>query len=298
MLDYDALTTLTAVIKTGSFEQAARHLHVTPSAVSQRIRQLEQRLGAPLVIRAQPCQATTVGERLLSHAQDVALLESRLAKTLADILPTNAPPTLRIAVNADTLSTWFIGALSACHDLLFELTLDDQDHSRQWLERGEVMAAVTAEQTAVSGCDVLPLGLLRYRATASPAFVQRYFAGGINEITLATAPLLVFNIKDRLQADWMKQQGFASTTPPAHGLPSSEAFVSAALAGMGWGMNPEPLVREALDNGQLIELIPDTGLDIPLYWQSPSLMREALSELTAAVQNAAKTVLLQTDNDS
>ena len=158
------------------------------------------------------------------------------------------------------------------------------------------MAAVTAEAVAVSGCDVLPLGLLRYRATASPAFVKRYLATGVDHETLATAPMLVFNTKDRLQGLWMNQQSIANTCPPAHGLPSSEAFVSAALAGMGWGMNPEPLVREALEAGRLVELIPDSPLDIPLYWQSPSLMREALSDLTEAVQEAARIVLIQTES--
>ena len=293
MLDYDALATLTAVLQTGSFEQAARRLHVTPSAVSQRIRQLEQRLGSPLVIRAQPCRATAVGERLLRHAQDVALLESRLATTMPDILPAGVSPTLRIALNADTLSTWFIEALSTCSGLLFELILDDQDHSRQWLERGEVVAAVTSEATAVSGCDVSSLGALRYRATASPAFVQRYLTAGVNHDTLAAAPMLVFNTKDRLQEHWMKQQGFAHVCPPAHGLPSSEAFVSAALAGMGWGMNPELLVRDSLDSGLLVELIPDSPLDIPLYWQCPSLMRDALADLTAAVRQVAGEALLE-----
>ncbi len=288
MLDYDALATLTAVLQTGSFEQAARRLHVTPSAVSQRIRHLEQRLGSPLVVRAQPCHATAVGERLMRHAQDVAVLESRLAATMPDILSETDTPTLRIAVNADTLSTWFIEALSACNGLLFELILDDQDHSRQWLERGEVVAAVTSDSTAVGGCDVSALGLLRYRATASPAFIERHCATGVDQHTLAMAPMLLFNNKDRLQERWMKEQGIAYTSPPAHGLPSSEAFVSASLAGMGWGMNPEPLVRDALNSGQLLELIPDTPLDIPLYWQVPSLMRDALGELTAAVQQVAK----------
>ncbi|MGQ7845608.1 LysR family transcriptional regulator ArgP [Granulosicoccus sp. 3-233] len=292
MLDYDALATLTAVLQTGSFEQAARRLHVTPSAVSQRVRQLEQRLGAPLVIRAQPCHATAVGERLLRHTQDVALLESRLATTMPDIVPAGVSPTLRIAVNADTLSTWFIDALASCSGLLFELILDDQDHSQQWLERGEVVAAVTADAAAVSGCDVLPLGSLRYCATASPAFVERHFSNGVDQGSLAAAPMLIFNNKDRLQELWMKQQGIAHSCPPAHGLPSSEAFVSAALAHMGWGMNPELLVRSELDSGRLVELIPESPLDIPLYWQSPRLMRDALAELTASVRQVAGEALL------
>ena len=50
MLDYAALSALAAVIEEGSFERAALALHVTPSAVSQRIRLLEERSGSPLVV--------------------------------------------------------------------------------------------------------------------------------------------------------------------------------------------------------------------------------------------------------
>ena len=55
MLDYAALAALAAVIREGSFERAASALHVTPSAVSQRIRSLEERVGCALVVREQPC---------------------------------------------------------------------------------------------------------------------------------------------------------------------------------------------------------------------------------------------------
>ena len=45
MFDYAALEALATVLREGSFERAARRLHVTPSAISQRIKQLEERAG-------------------------------------------------------------------------------------------------------------------------------------------------------------------------------------------------------------------------------------------------------------
>ena len=61
MLDYAALSALVSVVREGSFERAARALHVTPSAISQRIRLLEERVGCTLVVRGQPCRAIDVG---------------------------------------------------------------------------------------------------------------------------------------------------------------------------------------------------------------------------------------------
>ncbi|HEX9497612.1 MAG TPA: LysR family transcriptional regulator, partial [Mycobacterium sp.] len=65
-----------AVIERGSFDAAAERLHVTPSAVSQRIKALEQRVGQVLVVREKPCTATAAGVPLLRLAAQTALLES------------------------------------------------------------------------------------------------------------------------------------------------------------------------------------------------------------------------------
>ena len=179
MLDYALLSALAAVVRTGSFEQAAQHLNVTPSAVSQRIKLLEERIGAVLVVRGQPCLATEIGERLCRHVDQVALLEASLRQSLPGMQRDTRPVTLRIAVNADSLATWFIPAMAQTDGLLFDLVLDDQDHSADWLRRGEVVAAVTSHGEPVQGCNCHSLGALRYIATASPGFVERWFAGWI-----------------------------------------------------------------------------------------------------------------------
>lgn len=293
MFDYALLSAVAAVIRTGSFERAALQLHVTPSAVSQRVKLLEERLGAILVVRGQPCTGTAVGQRLCQHVERVTLLESELHHGLPALGRTVPPVTLRIAVNADSLATWFVAAMAGTPDCLFDLILDDQDHSADWLRRGEVLAAVTSGARAVQGCDRSPLGALRYVATASPAFVRRHFPDGVNAESIARAPCLTFNGKDQLQAQWMRQALASEAAPPTHWLPSSQAFVDAALAGLGWGMNPQPLIAEHLRDGRLVALMPNRPLDVPLFWQRSRIASRTLAVLTDAVHRAGRAVLQQ-----
>ncbi|WP_230530793.1 LysR family transcriptional regulator ArgP [Microvirga roseola] len=291
MLDYALLSALAAVVRTGSFERAAKQLHVTPSAISQRVKLLEERLGVVLVVRGQPCTATAAGERLCQHVEQVALLENSLRSSLPGLQPGTRPVTLRIAVNADSLATWFVAAMAGTEGYLFDLVLDDQDYSAEWLRRGDVLAAVTSHGMPVQGCNCHPLGALRYAATASPAFIEHWFAGGLDEAAAARAPCLTFNQKDRLQSLWLRQALGVEMNPPLHWLPSSQAFVDAALAGLGWGMNPEPLVAEHLRTGRLVALMPDQLLEVPLFWQQSRIVRPLLSDVTRSVLEAARAVL-------
>lgn len=292
MLDYAHLAALAAVIRTGSFERAAQQLNVTPSAVSQRIKLLEERVGAILVVRGQPCTATPAGQRLCRHMEQVALLESALRQSLPGFQPETRPATLRIAVNADSLATWFIDAMARVEGYLFDLVLDDQDHSAEWLRRGEVVAAVTSHGKPIQGCNCHALGALRYVATASPAFMNRWFAGGFDAEAASQAPCLVFNEKDRLQALWLSEALGAEVRPPLHWLPASQAFVDAALAGIGWGMNPQALVAEHLRAGRLLALKAGQPFDVPLFWQESRIAGNLLRDLTRAVLQAAGAVLV------
>lgn len=268
MLDYLSLRAVAEVVRTGSFERAARVLNVTPSAVSQRVRQLEDRLGAVLVVRASPCTATETGDWLCRHVDQVQMLEARLFRHLPALKPAEGDGgrvTLHVATNADSLGTWFIKAaadFAARSDALLDIAVDDQDHTADWLKRGRVLAAVTSLEKPVPGCRRLSLGTLRYRATASPAFVERYFKTGVSAAALAEAPALTFNQKDRLQAEWQHRATGTERAGPTHWLPSTQAFVDAALSGMGWGMNPSALVADHLATGRLVELIPGLTIDV------------------------------------
>lgn len=295
MLDYAALAALAAVVREGSFERAARALHVTPSAVSQRIRALEERMGGALVVRAHPCVPTELGRRLCQHADRVHWLELELQGALPQLAPSElSRVVLPIAVNADSLATWLAPALADfARDapVLLDVAVDDQDHTAEWLRSGRVLAAVSAEAQAPAGCNSQPLGTLRYVAAASPDFMARHFADGVGAASLGRAPSLVFNAKDALQDRWASRQCHRRVTLPRHSLPSPQAFVTAALGGMGWGLHPLPLVADHLRAGRLVELVPGTPLDLRLHWSQARAAEASLRGLTEAVVRAAKRAL-------
>lgn len=297
MLDYASLAALATVVREGSFEKAARALHVTPSAVSQRLRLLEERIGCALVVRGQPCLATETGRRLCQHVDRVRLLEHALNGDVPSLAADGAARVpLPIAVNADSLATWLapaLAAFAAAAPVLLEVAVDDQDHTAEWLRSGRVLAAVASSPRAPSGCNSRPLGAMRYRAAASPGFVQRFFPKGVVASSLQQAPSLVFNTKDELQSRWVRRLCRRHVELPRHTLPSSTAFVTAALAGMGWGLHPESLVSHHLHSGALVELMPHSALDIPLYWQQARAASTLLDGLTHEVLAAALAANLQ-----
>ncbi|SDE44531.1 LysR family transcriptional regulator ArgP [Limimaricola pyoseonensis] len=291
MMDYPALAALAAVLRTGSFDLAASALAVTPSAVSQRVRGLEERLGAVLVERGRPCRATAAGARLLRHHDEVRLLEAGLDREIG--VADSGWPTVHLAVNADSLATWFLPALAG-HEMLFDLSIDDQEHSADQLRRGAVSAAVTSRSGPVQGCDSEPLGALRYRAMARRDVAERWFPEGVDATALAAAPSLVYDARDRLQADWAERVSGRPVALPAHRIASTQGFLDAVRLGLGWAMIPEVMLPEDRD---LVELSP-VPLDTPLHWQVARGMAGPLEALTRAVRRAARAALVQNGTSS
>lgn len=285
MFDYPALAALSEILRLGSFEAAAGSLGVTPSAISQRIKALEERMGEVLIHRGPPARGTDKALRLVQHLDQVRLLERRL-------VPQDRPTLLRLAVNADSLATWACDPLVAAPGLV-DLILDDQDHAESWLRGGLVSAAITASKSAVAGCDSFPLGTMRYLPTASPDFVQRHFADGVTADSLQRAPALRFNPKDGLQDRWAMEYCGRKIAMNCHFLPSTQAFAQATRLGMGWGMNPEILIADDLKAGRLVPIAPGAALDVTLYLQVVRLVAGPLVPLTRALRRAAQQALGQ-----
>jgi len=297
MFDYPALAAVAAIIREGSFERAAAALGVTPSAVSQRVRALEERLGAILIARGHPCTPTPIGAQLCAHAERVALLESELAGRLPELAgtPGAAATTIRIAVNGDSLTSWFPPAAAAFAEetgALLDIVLDDEKLTAERLRSGDVFAAITVDASPVQGCRTLTLGSLRYVAAASPAFVRGHFAAGVTAETLAHAPVLRFDRNDILQTQWVRESLGIDLAAPVHWIPSTQGFLDMAVAGLGWGLHPLIIAKPHLDAGRLVELVPGMRTDMPLYWQYSRLGAKLLERLSAAVSRAARGVLV------
>jgi LysR family transcriptional regulator (chromosome initiation inhibitor) len=283
-LGADQLAALAAAIEFGSFEAAAQQLRVTPSAVSQRIKGLEQRVGQVLVVREKPCRPTAAGVPLLRLAAQAAMLES---EALAETSGGSAERTrVAIAVNADSMSTWFTAVLDQLPEVLFDIRIEDQDHSARLLREGAVMGAVTTERTPVSGCRVQSLGVMRYLPVAGPSYRERYLPEGFTAEAVAAAPSLAWNRDDALQ-DMLVRKVFRRTIPrPVHYVPTADGFRSAVRAGLGWGMYPEQLAASSLADASFVR-ISDVHLDVPLFWQCWKLESPMINDITDAVRSAA-----------
>jgi LysR family transcriptional regulator (chromosome initiation inhibitor) len=284
-LDVSQLRALDATVRGGTLEAAARALHITPSAVSQRLRALEVATGRILLVRSKPVQVTESGQAVLRLARQVDLLTADLARELGEDSSPGRVPTLPIAVNADSMATWVLPALAPlAGDVCFDLYREDQEHTSALLRSGTVMAAVTADAEPLPGCTATRLGGMRYRPMAAPAFVRRWFPDGPTSEALAGAPVVVFDRKDDLQHRYLHAQAGSDVAPPLHFVPASADYVAAVTLGLGWGMVPD---QQARGPAELVVLDPAAGVDVVLYWQQWRLRSPTLDRVREAVHHAA-----------
>ncbi|MEV7787576.1 LysR family transcriptional regulator ArgP [Streptomyces sp. NPDC088106] len=293
-LPLDQVRTLLAVVDEGTFDAAAAALHVTPSAVSQRVKALEQRTGRVLLLRTKPVRPTESGEVLVRLARQVARLE-RDAHAELGLSGGGEPTRVSVAVNADSLATWFLGALTRLPSrtgFCFELRREDEAHTAALLREGTVMAAVTSSPDAVPGCSVRHLGRMRYLPVAHPEFAAAHLTEPLRE-ALPEAPVVVFDRRDDFQDGFVRRftRSGAEASARRHHVPTSEGFVEAVASGLGWGMVPEAQAEPLLRAGRLLVFAPDHAVDAPLYWQQWKLDSPALAAVTDAVTEAAAAAL-------
>ncbi|MCJ7799030.1 MAG: HTH-type transcriptional regulator ArgP [Polaromonas sp.] len=293
MLDARQLDALAAVIEHGSFGAAAKALSLTLAAVSLRIKSLEAALGQRLLVRGKQVRATPAGQALLGHVKQVRLMESDLMAGLPG--GGAGKQTLSVAVNADSLTSWFLpgvaGALQA-HRLLLDVVVDDQDHTHDALKSGDVVGCVTTLAQSMRGCVAEPLGIMRYRCVAAPALIAEW--GGALPHRLLRSPAVIFNRKDALQDAYLAQHfNLRDALYPRHFVPAVDAFELALGLGLGWGMVPDMQLAARPAGLPLQEVLPGHPVDVVLYWQHWAREPLAAQRLTQAIKRAAQERLLQ-----
>lgn len=303
----EQLRTFAAVVEHQTFEEAALELGVSASAVSQRIKAMEQACGQVLLQRTNPVCPTEPGQAVLRLARQI---EQLTLETERELTGQDLQRTLTVAANADSLATWFLEALAQVGGagigasdvegdsrILCEVLREDERHSSALLRTGAVTAVLTADPHPVQGCTVERLGTMRYWILASPAYREHHFgADGPTTSQLAAAPILQFDRKDdRMLEDMAAMIARAHGLPPQLQaprvyIPGSAEYLGAVERGLGWGGVPEIQCEQALEEGRLVRLVPEP-FDMPMFWQRWSLEVPALEKLTAAVRAAAASAL-------
>src|SRR5215213_9165826 len=279
--------TLLAIVTEGTFDAAAKRLHLTPSAVSQRVRALEVAVGRPVLRRVRPVELSPAGEAVVGFARQLELLSAELSNQLEPPADGTAPR-ITLVVNGDSLHTWALpGLVRAGQDVRLTILREDQDYSLDLLRRGAAHGAVTATAAPVPGCTSRPLGVMRYRPVCTPAFAARWFTNGVTSTSLSTAPVVVYDEKDDLQDRYLRRRRRRVSPPPKHYVPATHEFGQAIQLGLGWGMLPDLQLAQVPPEA-LRPLTPSAHLDVPLYWQQWRLTSAALDRVASTIVDAAR----------
>lgn len=293
-MDYKLLAALAAIIETKSFEVAAAQLFISQSAISQRIKLLEENIGQPVLIRSQPIKLTLIGEKLLSHFKKIQQLENEL---LPELLPDNPikPMKISLAVNADSIATWFLKAITpVLKDYLVELNLliEPEDRTLEKLRSGEAIGAVSLIEKPLKGYRSFTLGDMHYCLVSSKSFKDKYFKNGLTPSSLKMAPAISYDHKDAMHIAYIEKNfGLAASEYYCHTVGSSEAFVELAKQGVAYCLVPELQIKSELKSGALVKLCPEKQLVMTLYWHSWVLVKGINKKISQEIIAAGKILL-------
>ena len=292
MLDYKLIEALAMVAMEGGFDKAAKALHITQSAVSQRLKLLEELTGQVLIARTTPPQATLAGRKLLKHYLQVKQLEDDLLGAMNE--PGNKGFTsIAIGINADSLALWLLEAIHPFlleERVLLDIRVNDQDQTHQLLKNGEVIGCISTQEQPMQGCRIEYIGRMYYHMMASPEFAAQWFPTGLNVEDVRRAPAIIFDRQDELHHKLLLQAlKEVPSTFPTHYVPSVEKFADFIALGLAYGMLPDQQSIPLVNTGKIVDLSPDCHVPVELYWHCWNLKSDLLEKLTQNLIRKTKT---------
>ena len=299
MFDYSHLDALLAVEREGSIDGAARSIGISSSAISQRLRVLEERIGAVTVVRQKPATPTNFGKILCRHAEKVMLMESELIDDNSEHFSDLAGETnmFKIAVDETSLSTWFAGTLdvnTGCKNkVLFDLTVVEESLTVEMMKDGDALAAVSSEKDPVQGYRSLFLGSQVFRAVMSPTFKEENFEGAITAEKVLSCPVIRRNQYDDMYRRWMSENFGFELDIKCHTIPSTQGVLSAVTKNIGWAVCATETVDPLIESGDLVEILPEKTLKKDLYWHYSRAVSSAIAPITESIRAVGHDTLSQ-----
>lgn len=291
MWDYQLLEVLDAIVTNGSFGAAARSLHLTQSAVSQRLKTLEEELGGRLLIRGKPPVPTALGQKLLQHSKRVRVLEQELALSLDQDCSTSFY-TVTLGVNGDSLATWFFPAVKevlAKEGLLADLIIENESVTFERLRRGEVLGCISSRAARLAGCTVEKLGTMKYRCSATPQFAASYFKDGFTVESVPNTPAIIYDAYDTMHAQFLERMFKSGNLQfPFHKIANSHGFLECIRSGLAYGLAPVLQAQADYADGTLIDLVPGKTWNQDLFWHHQRSVDKQLKRLSDTIVKSAR----------
>ena len=296
MLDYKLIEALAMVAREGGFDKAAKALHITQSAVSQRLKLLEELTGQVLIARTTPPQATSAGQKLLKHYLRVKRLEDDLMREM-EASGNRGFTSMAVGINADSLAFWLIEAIHPFlleQRVLLDIRVNDQEQTHRMLKDGEVIGCISTLEHPMQGCRIEYIGRMKYRLMASPEFAAQWFFNGLTFEGVRRAPAVIYDRNDELHHKLLLQAlDEVPASIPNHYVPSIEKFAEFITLGLGYGMIPDQQCTGMVCTGQMVDLSPEHHVPAELYWHCWNIKSELLEKLTQCLVHKAKALLAE-----
>jgi DNA-binding transcriptional LysR family regulator len=286
LLDLKSLETFYWVATLRSFRAAATKLNTTQPAVSQRIQQLEAKVGAQLLERDNRAVSMTAkGRQMLEHVERLLRVHSQLTVEVVEKQVLRGE--LRLGAAESIVQTWlprFIEEVDGLYPhLQLEIDVDISSNLRDRLVAHELDLAFLLGPISLPMVRNLPLSSFPLVFLASPALNLPSAAVSLAE--LARHPIITFA---RRTAPYMALRELIEKHDlgpvRVHASASLAPVVSMAIKGMGIALMPRAIVSEQIKTGQLVEI--GTSVKLPdLHFNAswPTSPNNGLIETIAAV---------------
>ncbi|MBO9644826.1 MAG: LysR family transcriptional regulator [Pseudacidovorax sp.] len=263
-MDLNMLSLLVEIIEAGNLSEAARRLRMSRANVSYRLAQFERTLGQQLLRRTtRRIEPTEIGQRLYEHGRAIRD-ELLAARESVQMLGQSLQGRIRLSVPSgygqQVMAAWLIDFKRQYPGIVLDVVFENRVED---LLQGEVDIAIRVMSEPPQNLVARDLGRVRYVACASPAYAQAHGLPQSLE-ALRQSPLITAMVIGRQLrvAAYLGAERHEVLLEPTLISENFEFLRQAIEAGLGVGIVPDYVVRNAVDRGEVLTTLDEWRLSI------------------------------------